>query len=70
MPKLPETIEFDEAQLPALQHIFHDLDNAIAALIASDPAFRASRTIKRRVRANRPSNVAVSRRRSAKRVAA
>jgi hypothetical protein len=70
MPKLPEIIDFDETQFPALQHIFHDLDTAIAAMVASDPSFRARSSVKRRARTAKTGAAIVARPRSTKRVAA
>lgn len=70
MTKLPEIIDFDETQFPALQPIFQDMDTAIAAMIASDPAFRPKPTPKRRARTTKPIGTHVRRSRSTKRVAA
>ena len=69
MAKLPSTIDFNEADHPALSHIFHELDLGIAALIASDPAFRP-KPIKRRSRGAAPAGGAVARPRRAGRRAA
>ncbi len=48
MTRLPETIDFDESNHPELVSVFRDIDAAIAAVIASDPAFRPRPAGKRR----------------------
>lgn len=48
MTRLPENVDFDEARFPDLADIFHGIDASIAAIIASDPAFRGKPTHKRR----------------------
>jgi hypothetical protein len=48
MIRLPHTIDFDESQHPELTSIFRGIDAAIAAVIASDPAFRPRPASKRR----------------------
>ena len=70
MTRLPQTIDFNEADHPGLTHIFHELDLGIAAIIASDPAFRPKAT-KRRSRSATATGSAVARpRRSNKSVVA
>ena len=70
MPKLPAIVDFNEAAFPGLEQIFREVDCAIAAIIASDPAFRIKRANTRRGRTTSSTPGAVPRRRSAKRVAA
>ncbi len=70
MLKLPHTIHFDEAQFPGLHDIFRELDTAIAAIVASDPAFRPKPAGQRRSRAAGASSATPKRTRSSKRVAA
>ncbi|HEY0032346.1 MAG TPA: hypothetical protein VGB81_03690 [Devosia sp.] len=70
MPKLPVLVDFDETQFPGLQDIFRELDSAIAAIVASDPAFRARRTIRRRDRTSRTGAAIAARPRPDKQVAA
>ncbi len=48
MTRLPDSIDFDESDHPELTSIFRGIDAAIAAVIASDPAFRPRPTSKRR----------------------
>ncbi|PXA98117.1 hypothetical protein DMC47_10315 [Nostoc sp. 3335mG] len=49
MNRLPAIVDFDETNHPELAEIFRGIDVAIAAIVASDPTFRA-RAIKRRAR--------------------
>ena len=70
MPKLPEIVDFDESRFPGLQHIFRELDSAIAAIVQSDPGFRAKSPSPRRGRASRRSTHAAAGRRHARQVAA
>ena len=48
MTRLPDTTDFDESDHPELASIFRGIDAAIAAVIASDPAFRPRPAGKRR----------------------
>jgi hypothetical protein len=69
MTKLPETIDFNEADHPGLFSIFHEIDAGIAAIIASDPSLRP-RLAARRVRGTaRPAGTSRPRR-ATKKVAA
>lgn len=70
MPKLPAIVDFDETQFPGLENIFRELDSAIAAIVASDPAFRAKRTVRRRDRTNRAAAAVGTRLRQNNQVAA
>lgn len=70
MTKLPETIDFNEADHPGLFSIFHEIDAGIAAIIASDPSLRPRLAARRRVRGTaRPAGTSRPRR-AAKKVAA
>lgn len=70
MLKLPRNSHFDEAQFPGLGEIFRDIDTAIAAIVASDPAFRPKPALKRRSRTNAANAPASRRPRNSKRAAA
>jgi hypothetical protein len=63
-------IDFNEAEFPGLEGIFRDVDNAIAAIIASDPAFRVKRAASRRGRLKQAPAMAVRAKRATKRQAA
>lgn len=54
MPRLPQTIDFDELAYPELGDIFRGIDVAIAAIVSSDPAFRPRPAHKRRSRPAKP----------------
>lgn len=58
MTRLPETIDFDETAFPELTQIFHGIDAGIAAIIASDPAFRPRPAHKRRPSRDRKAGTA------------
>lgn len=70
MPKLPANIDFDETHFPGLEEIFRDVDQAIAAIIASDPAFRATRLRGRRGQLARAAVAGAARPRHTRRAAA
>ena len=70
MPKLPATIDFNEADHPALSQIFHELDLGIAAIIASDPAFRPKQSKRRSRSASSAAGVVGQRRRGGGRAVA
>jgi hypothetical protein len=48
MTRLPANIDFDETAHPELSAIFRGIDAGIAAIVASDPAFRPKAAHKRR----------------------
>lgn len=48
MTRLPDVVDFNELDHPALIDIFRTIDASIAALVASDPAFRVKPAAKRR----------------------
>ena len=48
MTRLPASIDFDETDHPELSAIFRSIDAGIAAIVASDPAFRPKAAHKRR----------------------
>lgn len=50
MPSLPDVLDFDEMSYPELTAIFRQIDLGIAAIVASDPAFRQKPPHKRRSR--------------------
>ncbi|GLQ53884.1 hypothetical protein [Devosia nitrariae] len=50
MPRLPDAIDFNDLDYPELTDIFHSIDAGIAAIVASDPAFRRKPAQKRRAR--------------------
>lgn len=50
MPRLPQTIDFNDLDYPELTDIFRSIDAGIAAIVASDPAFRPKPAQKRRAR--------------------
>lgn len=55
MPRLPQTIDFNDLDYPELADIFRSIDMGIAAIVASDPAMRPRTAQTRRARSNRPS---------------
>ena len=48
MHRLPQTLDFNDADYPELSDIFRGLDAAIAAIVAADPSFRPKPAHKRR----------------------
>ncbi len=70
MTRLPHTIDFDESQHPELTSIFRGIDAAIAAVIASDPAFRPRPASKRRRPAAKGAATPTARTRRSQRAAA
>jgi hypothetical protein len=48
MTRLPQTTDFNALDFPELSGIFRQIDAGIAAIIASDPAFRPKAPHKRR----------------------
>jgi hypothetical protein len=48
MTRLPDITDFNAADFPELGDIFRSIDAGIAAIIASDPAFRPKQPHKRR----------------------
>ena len=50
MPSLPDVTDFNEMSYPELTAIFRQIDLGIAAIVASDPAFRPKPPHKRRSR--------------------
>jgi hypothetical protein len=69
MRKLPDMIDFNEAEHPSLTNIFREVDSAIATIIASDPAFRPKQ-VARRARSGNATKSAMVRTRGSRRVAA
>jgi hypothetical protein len=69
MPRLPQTIDFNDHDFPELADIFRGIDLGIAAIVASDPAMRSKPVQKRRPRSARPETT-VTRTRSSQRKAA
>lgn len=54
MPRLPHTIDFNDADYPELAEIFRGIDIGIAAIVAGETALRPGTGSKRRARSNRP----------------
>ncbi|QQR38723.1 hypothetical protein [Devosia rhizoryzae] len=52
MTRLPDNSNFNEADFPELGGVFRGLDQAIASLIAADPAFRPKSARKRPARSD------------------
>lgn len=69
MPRLPQTIDFDDSDFPQLADVFRAIDIGIAAIVASDPSLRPKLAQKRRQRSARPAGT-VQRKRSSRREAA
>ncbi|GHA21499.1 hypothetical protein GCM10007989_16050 [Devosia pacifica] len=61
MPTLPPIVEVDERQFPELRDVFLAIDAGIAALVASDPAFRPKRAHRRRMRIAKSGRAALRR---------
>jgi hypothetical protein len=70
MHHLPQTIDFNAADYPELSDIFRSIDAGIAAIVATDPAFRQKQAHKRRKQIAKSSATTASARRVVRKAAA
>lgn len=69
MHRLPQTIDFNDLDYPELADIFRSIDAGIAAIVASDPAFRRKPAHRRRARTGKAGGAMSGIRRAERRAA-